>query len=105
MTKEDLNRIYGDPERQKPITPPNLLAAAHLIREHCSSIPLSACKKCIFLEGDDDCLLFEQAPSDWLLSPAEHRTADWIDKQHFQGRGLYTDTDMKEEDKLGQAET
>lgn len=92
MTKEDLNRRFGDPERQKPITPPDLLAAAHLIREHCNNI--QRCMTCVF--HDDKlygCLLFEETPSEWILSDVEHRTADWIDKQYFQGRSLYTDTD------------
>ena len=94
MTKEDLNRQFG---RQTPINPMDLLAAAHLIREHCNSDEL--CMKCIF--HDDKvygCVLFEESPRDWELSVAEHRTADWIDKQYFQGRGLYTDTDTKEAD-------
>lgn len=85
MSKEDLR----DPERQGPITPPELLAAAHTIRMHCDSGVL--CKFCIFHDSHYACLLFEATPSDWELSDAEHRTADWIDKQHFQGRGLYTD--------------
>lgn len=93
MNKEDLNRQFGNPEMQKPITPPDLLAAAHLIREHCCTIPLNGCKNCIFHKDDFDCLLFEITPSGWDLTPAKHRTADWIDKQSIQGRGLYTDTD------------
>ena len=91
MTKEDINRRFGDPERQKPITPPDLLAAAHMIREHCNSANLEECKKCIFHDLYAGCHLL-LAPERWELSDAEHRTADWIDK-HFQGRGLYTDTD------------
>lgn len=91
MTKEDLNRRFGDPERQKPITPPDLLAAAHLIREYCNH---GDCRKCIFHNNIENCcVLFELCPFSWELSGAEHRTADWIDKQHFQGRGLYIDTD------------
>jgi len=89
MIKEDLNRHFGNPDRQKPITPPDLLAAAHLIREHCNN---ADCWKCIF-HGKLSCDLFEQSPDDWELSDAEHKTADWIDKQYFQGRGLLTDTD------------
>lgn len=92
MTKEDLNRWFGDPERQKPSTPPELLYAAHLIREHCNTTPRNGCKKCIF-HGELGCALFEQTPDDWELSDAEHRTADWIDNQYFQGRGIYFDTD------------
>lgn len=89
MTKEDLNRLYGDPEKQNPITPLDLLAAAHLIREHCDD-----CRECIFhTDIIDGCILSELFPCRWELSIAEHNAADWIDKQHFQGRGLYTDTD------------
>ena len=91
MTKEDLNRLYGDPEMQKPITPPDLLAAAHLIREYCNK---NYCKNCIFYACPVNvCKLYEATPTDWELSDAEHKTADWIDKQYFQGRGLYIDTD------------
>ena len=87
MTKEDLNRRFGALDRQKPITPPDLLAAAHLIREHCNNI--ENCAKCIFHDSKvPGCLLFEGSPSLWELSDAEHRTADWIDKQYFQGRHL-----------------
>lgn len=93
MTKEDLNRQYGNPERQKPITPPVLLAAAHLIREYCSSVGPGVCMKCIFRDLPFGCHLFESSPTEWELSEAEHRTADWIDKQYFEGRSLYTDTD------------
>lgn len=94
MNKEDLNRLFGDPERQKPITPPELLAAAHLIREHCNKMPRGGCLQCIFHE-EFGCALFERCPDDWELSDAEHRTAEWIwiDKQYFNGRSLYTDTD------------
>lgn len=92
MTKEDLNRQFGVPEKQKAITPPDLLAAAHLIREYCSTIPRGGCQQCIFT-GQLGCLLYEINPSYWELSHAEWMTADWIDKQYFQGRGLYTDTD------------
>lgn len=94
MIKEDLNRIYGDPDRQKPILPPHLLAAAHLIREYCNN-PEVGCPKCIFHNDKINCcVLF--CPIDWELSSAEHKTADWIDKQYFQGRELYTDTDTAE---------
>lgn len=95
MTKEDLNRQFGDPERQKPITPPDLLAAAHSIRDHCNTIPAGGCKQCIFNDSLG-CKLFETSPSEWELSDAECRTVDWIDKQYFEGRGLYTDTDTTE---------
>lgn len=89
MTKEDLNRLYGDRKKQNPITPLDLLAAAHLIREHCDD-----CRECIFLDDDTGCILFKLFPCRWELSIAEHNAADWIDKQYFQGRGLYyTDTD------------
>lgn len=93
MTKEDLNRRFGDPERQKPITPPDLLAAAHLIREFCNSVPHGGCMKCIFNNSFYGCHLFEMHPDEWELSEPEHKTADLIDKQYFNGRSLYTDTD------------
>jgi hypothetical protein len=91
MDKEDLNRQFGNPDRQKPITPPDLLAAAHLIRDYCNNNKV--CLNCIFRDSTFVCSFFEAVPSEWELSDAEHMTADWIDKQHFQGRGLYTDTD------------
>lgn len=92
MNKEDLNRQFGDPEKQEPVTPLELLAAAHLIREHCKNIQL--CLKCIFHDNEMySCLLFANTPEEWEISDAEHNAADWIDKQHFQGHGLYTDTD------------
>lgn len=97
MDKEDLNRQFGDPEKQNPVTPLDLAAAAHLIREHCNNIEL--CMKCIFHDNRwfCGCLLFEETPSEWELSDVEHRAADWIDKQYFQGRHLlYTDTDTEE---------
>lgn len=95
MTKEDLNRQFGDPKRQKPITPPDLLAAAHLIRDHCNNI--ENCVTCMFHDSKvTGCQLFESSPSEWELSDAECRTVDWIDKQYFEGRGLYTDTDTTE---------
>ena len=91
MTKEDLNRLFGDPERQ--ITTPDLLAAAHLIRDHCNSQPtVEDCKKCIFFNSVFGCNL-HQSPDDWDLSDAESRTADWIDKQYDASARLYTDTD------------
>ncbi len=94
MTKEDLNRQFGNPDRQKHIRPPDLLVAAHLIREHCNNIGINGCQKCIFHNDTiNGCVLFELCPFTWELSDAEHKTADWIDKQYFQGRGLYTDTD------------
>lgn len=95
MTKEDLNRLFGDPERQKSITPPDLLYAAHLIHDYCCSIPRGGCQQCIFT-NKYGCMLYEINPGDWELSDAEHRTADWIDKQYFQGHTLYTDTDTVE---------
>lgn len=94
MTKEALNRLFGDPERQKPITPPDLLVAAHLIQEHCNSINI--CMNCIF--HDDrahSCSLFEVMPLEWKLSDAEHKTRHWIDKQYFHDRSLYLDTDKE----------
>lgn len=94
MTKEDLNRLFGDPEKHKTITPPDLLAAAHLIKEYCCKTPLAGCRKCIF-HGEFGCVLFEQTPVLWDLLPAGGKTADWINKQYFQDRDLYTDTDTK----------
>jgi hypothetical protein len=92
MKKEDLNRQFGAPDRQIPISPPDLLVAAHLIRDHCNTTPRNGCKECIF-HGERSCALFEYAPDDWELSGAEHRTVEWIDKQYFNGSSLFTDTD------------
>lgn len=93
MNKDDLNRTFGDPKRQKPITPPDLLAAAHLIRDYCKSVGPGVCIKCILRDLPFGCHLFESSPAEWDLSEAERRTADWIDKQYFEGRRLYFDTD------------
>ena len=93
MTKEDLNRRFGAPDMQKPITPPDLLAAAHLIREYCSSVGPGECTKCIFNNSFYGCHLFEMHPDEWELSESEHKTVDWIDKQYFNGSSLFTDTD------------
>ena len=88
MTKEDLNRLFGDPERQ--ITTPDLLAAAHLIHDFCYSRNVS--QPCIFYT-EHGCMFDEMSPSFWDLSDAESRTADWIDKQYDASARLYTDTD------------
>lgn len=92
MTKEDLNRRFGNPERQKPVTPFELLAAAHLIREHCNNNNI--CIKCIFHDNEAfSCLLFSEIPDEWDLSDVEARAMDWIDKQFPSGRVPYLDTD------------
>lgn len=73
---------------QKPITPPDLLEAAHIIKGYCCNIPLAGCRKCIFY-GEFGCVLFEQTPVLWDLVPAEGKTDDWINKQYYNGRSLY----------------
>ena len=95
MDKDDLNRRFGDPDRQKPITPTELLAAAHLIRDHCNNMN---CHKCIFSvdRGINGCSLFEVWPSEWNLAEAECRTVEWLDKQYPFTNWHYIDTDTKE---------
>lgn len=92
MTKEDLNRRFGDPERQKPVTPLDLLSAALLLHDYCNSADMEECNKCIFHGSDSGCY-FYSAPEDWDLSDAEGKTMDWIDKQFPEGHALYLDTD------------
>ena len=92
MTKEDLNRQFGGPEKQKPITPLDLIAAAHLIRDYCNSVDLEECNKCIFGDSHAKCHIL-RTPEDWDLSDAESKAMDWIDKQFPSGHALYLDTD------------
>ena len=93
MTKEDLNRQFGDPERQKPITPTELLAAAHLIRDFCNSVTQGECHKCIFNDPFYGCHLSDELPGFWNLSDAECRTVDWLEKQYPFTSWHYIDTD------------
>lgn len=92
MTKEDLNRQFGSPEMQKPVTPLDLLAAAQLIKEHCSSANLEECIKCIFHDSYAGCYLL-LCPEDWNLSEAKSWVTDWINEQRPQDGTLYLDTD------------
>lgn len=90
MDKEDLNRQFGDPERQKPVTPLDLIAAALLIRDYCCNT--QDCTKCIF-NTPHGCALFEMSPFFWNLSDAKVKVKDWIKEQCPQYGTTYLDTD------------
>lgn len=92
MTKEDLNRRFGVPEMQKPVTLLDLLAAVRLISEYCKSVDLEECKKCIFYDSNVGCC-FLPVPEDWELSDVEGRVKDWINEQRPQDSTAYLDTD------------